>query len=87
MNNAPAYPFSHNAGYRRSVHTIDAADLPHRAQALLQHGHRLALIAGHNDGDSLRAVYLFTATAPDQRVELHVPLDRADPRIPSLAGL
>ncbi|SDZ36271.1 Ni,Fe-hydrogenase III large subunit [Amycolatopsis xylanica] len=79
--------FSDDAGLHRSARTIDAAELPERARALLEHGHRLALIAGHDDGGALRAVYLFTATAPDRRVELHVPLDRADPRVPSLAGM
>jgi Ni,Fe-hydrogenase III large subunit/Ni,Fe-hydrogenase III component G len=87
MTSAPTYPFSDDAGYRRSARTIGAAELPERARALFDHGHRLALVAGHDDGDALRAVYLFTATAPDRRVELHVPLDRADPQVPSLAGI
>ena len=34
-----------------------------------------------------RRSYLFTATAPDRRVELHVPLDPDRPQVPSLAGL
>ena len=38
-------------------------------------------------GGALRAVYLFTAIAPDRRVELHVPLDPDRPQVPSLAGL
>ena len=45
---------------------------------------------GHGDdvrGGALRAVYLFTAIAPDRRVELHVPLDPDRPQVPSLAGL
>jgi Ni,Fe-hydrogenase III large subunit len=47
----------------------------------------VALIAGHQDpGGALRAVYLFTAPG-DRRAELHVPLDRHRPRVPSLAGL
>jgi Ni,Fe-hydrogenase III large subunit/Ni,Fe-hydrogenase III component G len=71
----------------RKVHTIVADDLPEAAGALLRSGHRIALIAGHDDGDRLRAVYLFTAAAPDRRVELQVPLDRARPRVPSLARL
>ena len=37
---------------------------------------RLALVSGHDDGELLRAVYLFTSGPPDTRVELHVPLDR-----------
>lgn len=79
--------FSEDAGYRRTARTITAAELPARAHALLEHGYRLALIAGHDDGGTLRAVYLFTATGPDRRTELHLPLDRAAPRIPSLAGM
>ncbi|WP_020660063.1 NADH-quinone oxidoreductase subunit C [Amycolatopsis benzoatilytica] len=63
------------------------AELPGQAEALLAGGFRLALAAGHDDGDRLRAVYLFTAPGPDRRVELHVPLDKAQPRVPSLAGL
>ncbi|GAB2977668.1 MULTISPECIES: hydrogenase large subunit [Amycolatopsis] len=87
MTSAPSSSFSSAAGYRRTARTIAAAELPERAQALLEHGHRLALVAGHDDGDTLRAVYLFTATGPERRVELHVRLDPADPRVPSLAGL
>ena len=48
---------------------------------------RLALVSGHDDGTSMRAVYLFTAGPPDTRVELHVPLDRARPQVPTLAAL
>ena len=32
-------------------------------------------------------MYLFTAIAPDRRIELHVPLDPDRPQVPSLAGL
>ncbi|MGW4210392.1 hydrogenase large subunit [Lentzea sp. NPDC004789] len=63
------------------------AELPGEAEALLYRGFRLALVAGHDDGDRLRAVYLFTAAAPARRVELHVALDRDTPEVPSLAGL
>ena len=64
---------------------IGPGELPGQAQALLERGFRVALVAGHDDGDRLRAVYLFTG--PGRRVELHVPLDRRHPRVPSLAGL
>jgi Ni,Fe-hydrogenase III large subunit/Ni,Fe-hydrogenase III component G len=87
MTSTQTHPFSEDAGYRRTARTIAPAELPDRALALLDHGYRLALVAGHDDGDALRAVYLFTATSPDRRVELHVRLDRADPRVPSLAGM
>ncbi|NIJ12031.1 Ni,Fe-hydrogenase III large subunit/Ni,Fe-hydrogenase III component G [Saccharomonospora amisosensis] len=75
------------AGHRRSALTVAADDLADTANALLRGGFRVALVSGHDEGDSLRAVYLFTATGPDRRVELHVPLRRADPVVPSLAAM
>jgi Ni,Fe-hydrogenase III large subunit/Ni,Fe-hydrogenase III component G len=75
---------------------VTPEELPGEAAALLGQGFRVALAAGHEDGDlrsagRLRAVYLFTAPAsqsgPDRRVELHVPLDRDKPTVPSLAAL
>jgi Ni,Fe-hydrogenase III large subunit/Ni,Fe-hydrogenase III component G len=54
---------------------------------LLADGHRLALVAAHDDGPMLRVVYLLTARAPDRRVEvvLRIPVDR--PEVPSLASM
>lgn len=69
-----------------SPRTVTPAELPGQAGSLLSAGYRVALVAGHDDGDRLRAVYLFTAAGPDRRVEVHVPLDRDAPRVPSLAG-
>jgi Ni,Fe-hydrogenase III large subunit/Ni,Fe-hydrogenase III component G len=74
-------------GDRRTALTLSPNELSDQAQSVLAHGFRLALVAGHDDGDRLRAVYLFTATDPDRRVELHVPLDRVAARVPSLAAL
>ncbi|MBC6445904.1 hydrogenase large subunit [Actinokineospora xionganensis] len=74
-------------GERRTARTITPEELPGLAEALLGQGFRVALVAGHDDTDRLRAVYLFTAPRPDRRVELHVPLDRDHPHVPSLAGL
>jgi Ni,Fe-hydrogenase III large subunit/Ni,Fe-hydrogenase III component G len=69
-------------------------ELPGRAATLLAEGHRIALVAGHDDrpsGGGLRAVYLFTRgvahDVPESRVELHVRLDPREPRVPSLAGM
>jgi Ni,Fe-hydrogenase III large subunit/Ni,Fe-hydrogenase III component G len=78
------------AGYRRTRLVITPEELPGHAAALLGSGYRVALIAGHDDtsvGGGLRAVYLFTASGPDRRAELHVPLDPAAPTVPSLAAL
>ena len=77
----------HSAGQHRLVGTVQAADLVEVAGALFAEGMRLALVSGHDDGTSMRAVYLFTAGPPDTRVELHVPLDRAQPQLPTLASL
>ena len=54
--------------------------------ALFADGMRLALVSGHDDGAEMRAVYLFTSGPPDRRIELHVPLERARPEVPTLAG-
>jgi Ni,Fe-hydrogenase III large subunit/Ni,Fe-hydrogenase III component G len=77
---APAVP----AADRR---TISPGELRDAAGSLLNAGFRLALAAAHEDDGTLRAVYLFTAPGPDRRTELHVPLDRRRPAVPSLARL
>ncbi|TCO61941.1 NADH-quinone oxidoreductase subunit C [Actinocrispum wychmicini] len=72
---------------RSAAVTVAPAVLPVEAESLLQQGFRVALVAAHDDGDQLRAVYLFTAAGPDRGVELHVPLRRDKPEVPSLAAL
>lgn len=75
-------------GLHRTARNISPSDLPLHAKTLLHDGFRVALVAGHDDGpDGLRAVYLFTAAAPERRVELHVRVDRSDPTVPSLAPI
>src|SRR5204863_8670072 len=64
-----------------------AAALAEHADTLQQRGFRLALVAAHDDGDALRAVYLYTAAVRDRGVELHLPIDPGRPTVPSLAGL
>ncbi len=83
----PPLPQGQHAGYRRVVIPTTTEALAEHATALHQAGFRLALVAAHDDRDRLRAVYLYTAAAPDRRVELHLPIDRDDPSVPSLAGL
>lgn len=73
-------------GHRRVAVPVTADTLVDQFAALLTSGYRLALVAAHDDGDALRAVYLLTAAAPDRRVELHLPIDRTEPKVPSLAG-
>ncbi|MBU6515891.1 MAG: formate hydrogenase, partial [Acidobacteria bacterium] len=54
---------------------VAAGELHEHARDLLARGWRLALVAGHDDGDALRVVYLFCDGPPDQRHEVTVRLD------------
>lgn len=71
---------------RRQVE-VTASCLEPRAQALLDEGFRLALMAAHEDDDGFRIVYLFVAARPDRRVELILTADGENPAIPSIAGI
>ena len=66
---------------------VAPGDLEAEAATLFAAGFRLALVAGHDDGQRLRAVYVFVAGSPDRRVELQVRLDPTRPAVPSLARL
>ena len=85
-------------GYHRIARTVSAAELAHHTQLLLDNGFRVALVAGHDGmgaaagggqavSEDMRVVYLFLHPATDERVELHLRCDPADPHVPSLAGL
>lgn len=52
---------------------------------LLAKGYRPALVAGHDDGATLRVVYLMLA--PGQLREIVLVVPKGDPRLPSLARL
>jgi Ni,Fe-hydrogenase III large subunit/Ni,Fe-hydrogenase III component G len=80
-------PGGQPAGYRRVAVPTAAATLARYAGTLRDQGFRLALVAAHDDRDALRAVYLYLAADPDRRVELHLPIDRDRPTVPTLAGL
>jgi Ni,Fe-hydrogenase III large subunit/Ni,Fe-hydrogenase III component G len=89
----PPVPAGQPTGHHRIAVPTTAATLPAHAATLRQHGFRLALVAAHHDQnpdpdhDALRVVYLYLAADPDRRVELHLPIDRGDPAVPTLAGL
>jgi Ni,Fe-hydrogenase III component G len=78
---------AHLAGVHRHITEVTPDTLRSEAAALLADGFRLALVAGHDDGPTLRIVYLFLAGAPDRRRELQVSVPRSRPEIPSLAAL
>ncbi|WP_204815098.1 NADH-quinone oxidoreductase subunit C [Mycobacterium riyadhense] len=68
-------------------HRVSEHGLIEMAEQLLADSFRLALVAAHDDGDSLRVIYLFLTGRPDRRVELEyvVPVD--NPSIRSLSYL
>ena len=74
-------------GMHRCARTVTPTELAGDVARLLAAGYRLALAAAHDDGPTLRIVYLFLAGAPDRRVELHVLLPADAPHVPSLAAL
>lgn len=75
------------AGTHRVRRAIDADELCGQAAGLLGAGFRLALAAAHDDGPTLRVVYLFLAGGPDRRVELEIRIPAATPQVPSLARM
>jgi len=80
-------PGGRPAGYHRVAIPTTAATLAEYAGTLQRSGFRLALVAAHEDRDTLRAVYLYLAANPDRRVELHLPIDHDRPTVPTLAAL
>jgi Ni,Fe-hydrogenase III large subunit/Ni,Fe-hydrogenase III component G len=66
---------------------VTAAELPREAAARLDDGFRMALVAGHDDGDCLRIVYVLARPVDDRRVELVLNVPKDDPVVPSLAGV
>ena len=87
MNTEPSTTRAALATHDRVVRETSPWDLVEVARKLFAQGMRLALVSGHDDGDRIRVVYLFTSGPPDRRIELHVTLDGVDPRVPTLSGL
>ena len=82
----PAYS-GPRVGAHRIALRVEPAQLGEQAEALFEDGFRLGLVAAHDDGPTLRVVYLFLAGSPDRRIELEVTLPARDPALPSLASL
>ncbi len=72
-------------GTNRVALEVGEEELVSLATEALSRGMRLALIAAHDDKTRFRAVYLFTGGPPDRRIELHLPMSRDKPSVPSLA--
>jgi Ni,Fe-hydrogenase III large subunit/Ni,Fe-hydrogenase III component G len=74
-------------GLHRSAARVEPSELAGAVSALFSDGMRLALVSGHDDGTVMRVVYLLTSGPPDRRIELHVPVDRTRPELPTLADV
>jgi Ni,Fe-hydrogenase III large subunit/Ni,Fe-hydrogenase III component G len=72
---------------RRAVLECESTELVESVGRLLEGGYRLALVSARHDDTVIEVVYLFVDGPPDQRVELRVPLDSRQARIPSIAHL
>ena len=86
-HSSPAGPWTSAGsavGYRRTAMTVTNDTLPTgRRSPVRAIGWRWCW---HDDEDAPRRLP-YTAAAPDRRVELHLPIDLADPVVPSLAAL
>lgn len=71
----------------RTTHDVRPQELLERCIGLFAEGFRLALVSGHDDGDTFRIVYLFAAASPDRRIELSVRVNRSEPHLPTIAGV
>ena len=74
-------------GAHRVAQRVAPENLVVEVAGLLDAGFRLGLVAAHDDGPTLRVVYLFLAGAPDRRIELVVTVPVDDPRLPTSAAL
>jgi Ni,Fe-hydrogenase III large subunit/Ni,Fe-hydrogenase III component G len=75
------------AGSPRRTIDVPAGTLRAEFARFGERGFRLALVAGHDDRDALRIVYLLVHPHTDERVELVVLVDRNETEVPSLASL
>lgn len=85
VTDAPWTPDDGGKSLHTSIETSSKGLLP-LTKALLSRGFRLALVSAVDSTDPMRVVYLFTSGPPDRRVELVLPIDRASPKVPSLAS-
>jgi Ni,Fe-hydrogenase III large subunit/Ni,Fe-hydrogenase III component G len=61
-------------------------DVSRLVREKLQDGYRTAMVAGHEDSDGFRVVYVLVRAADDRRYEVVLRTSRERPEIPSLAS-
>jgi len=76
-----------NTHPHRGTIDVHADALAAQFASFVADGYRLALVAGHDDHDHIRVVYLLVQPGTDHRIELIVRADHTHPEIPSLFTL
>jgi Ni,Fe-hydrogenase III component G len=73
---------------RPRTEVVDATplDVSARVAEMLQDGYRVAMMAGHEDPDQFRIVYVLVRAGDDRRCEVVLRIPRDRPEIPSLAS-
>ena len=73
---------------RPRTEVVDATslDVAARVGEMLQDGYRVAMMAGHEDPDQFRIVYVLVRAGDDRRCEVVLRTPRDRPEIPSLAS-
>jgi len=72
---------------RTEVLEATAADVRGQVSARLSEGFRTAMVAGHEDADGFRIVYVLVRAADDRRCEIVLRTTHDHPEIPSLAAV
>jgi Ni,Fe-hydrogenase III large subunit/Ni,Fe-hydrogenase III component G len=70
-----------------TAYDVTAATLAEEVESRLRDGYRVALVAGHEDDDCLRVVYVLVRGVDDDRCELVLRTGKEQPAIPSLASV
>jgi Ni,Fe-hydrogenase III large subunit/Ni,Fe-hydrogenase III component G len=71
---------------RTQVVDVSSSDVARHLASHLADGYRAALVAGHEDDDAFRVVYVLVRPGDDRRVELVLRTSAHLPSIPSLAA-
>jgi Ni,Fe-hydrogenase III large subunit/Ni,Fe-hydrogenase III component G len=70
-----------------TMYDVTASTLTEEVEGRLRDGYRLAMLAGHEDDDCFRVVYVLVRAGDDQRCELVLRTGKDRPEIPSLAAV
>jgi Ni,Fe-hydrogenase III large subunit/Ni,Fe-hydrogenase III component G len=70
-----------------TAYDVTATTLAEEVERRLSDGYRIAMLAGHEDDDCFRVVYVLVRDRDDERCELVLRTGKEQPTIPSLAAV